>query len=46
MRLFNWWSRRSGGVAKSLEDTWPLLTMGLIGGTMFIGGLFILIRGW
>ena len=46
MRLLDWWSRRSEGVTKGLEDTWPLLTMGLIGGTLFLGGLFILIRGW
>jgi len=46
MRLLNWWSHRSESVTKGLEDTWPLCTMGLIGGTMFIGGLVILIRGW
>ena len=46
MRLLDWWSRRSEGVAKALEDTWPLWIIGMIGGTMFLGGLFILIRGW
>lgn len=46
MRLLQWWYHRTEKVSKSLEDTWPLVTMGLIGGTLFIGGLVILVRGW
>ncbi len=32
-------------LARSLEDTWPLVVMGLLGGTFCLGGLLLLCLG-
>jgi hypothetical protein len=46
MRYLDWWCRLSEGMSKTLEDTWPLWTIGMIGGTMLVSGLILLIYGW